>query len=138
MRVCAVDGCGAGLGSRLVAGLRAQMPEGHAIVGLGLNQASAQTRARGGAMSIETQPRVIHQRVSTADLIVGSLSLLMPGAMLGEVTPELVQALLDSPARKFLLPLNRHNVEVIGSEGRTHALIEQAIRRIACVTESVA
>lgn len=139
MKICVVDGRGGGLGSRLVAGLRARIPAGHDLIGLGLNPASAQAMARAGAMAIETHPVEIHQHVRSADVVVGSLSLLMPEAMLGEVAPELVEVLLESPARKFLLPLNRHNVEVIGSEGRTlDSLIEQTIGRIAYLTESAA
>jgi hypothetical protein len=72
-------------------------------------------------------------------MIVGSLSLLMPGAMLGEVTPALVRAVLESNAYKILLPVNRRKVEVIGVEGRTlDSLIEHAIQRIAGITRSAA
>lgn len=65
-------------------------------------------------------------------MIVGSLSLLMPGSMLGEVTPVLVRAVLDSQAKKMLLPVNTRKVEVVGAEGRTlDALIDHAVQRIA-------
>lgn len=51
--------------------------------------------------------------------------------MLGEVTPRLAQAVVDSPARKIVLPVNRRNVEVVGVEGRTlDLLIDHAIQRI--------
>lgn len=59
------------------------------------------------------------------------MSLVLPGAMLGEVTPRLAQAVVDSPARKIVLPVNRRNVEVVGVEGRTlDLLIDHAIQRI--------
>lgn len=132
MTICVVDGRGGGLGSRMVAELRGLAAAGHVIVGLGLNQASAAAMARAGATSIETTPQMIHRRLDAADMIVGSLSLLMPGAMLGEVTPGLVQVLLESHAKKVLLPVNKRKVEVVGTEGRTlDALIDHAVQRIA-------
>jgi hypothetical protein len=139
MMICVVDGRGGGLGSRIVEGLRHLVTEGHAVVGLGLNKASACAMARAGATLIETHEQAIHRQLANADMIVGSLSLLMPGAMSGEVTPALVRAVLESTAHKVLLPVNRQKVEVIGVEGRTlDSLIEHAIQRVACKTRSAA
>jgi hypothetical protein len=139
MMICVIDGRGGGLGSRIIEGLRNVATEGHPVVGLGLNQAAAQAMARAGASSVEAQKQAIHRQIGNADMIVGSLSLLMPGAMLGEVTSDLAKALLESPAQKFLLPLNRRRVEVVGSEGRTlDALIDHAIQRIVFFTMSAA
>lgn len=122
------------LGSRMVAGLRGLAMGGHAIIGLGLNRVSAEAMARADATSTETAPPMIRRRLNGADMIVGSWSLLMPGAMLGEVTPVLVQAVLESPAKKALLPLNKWKVEVVGAEGRTlDAFIDHAVQRIACL-----
>jgi hypothetical protein len=132
MTVCVVDGRGGGLGSRMIAGLRRQSGKGPTIIGLGLNQASAHAMARAGATSTETVPHMIHRRLGDADLIVGSLSLLMPGSMSGEVTTVLAAALLDSPAKKMLLPVNQRKIEVVGAEGRTlETLIDHAVGRIA-------
>ena len=139
MTICVVDGRGGGLGSRLIEGLRTLAAEGHVVVGLGLNTVSARAMGRAGATHIETQEQAIHRQIGGADMIVGSLSLLLPGAMLGEVTPALVQVMLESPAHKFLLPLNRRKIEVVGLEGRTlDSLIDHAVQRIAGMTKSAA
>ncbi|MGZ8393502.1 MAG: DUF3842 family protein [Nitrospira sp.] len=134
-----MDGRGGGLGSRVVEGLREMAADGHAVIGLGLNRVSAEAMKRAGATSIETAPQMIHRRLNGADLIVGTLSLLMPGSMLGEVTPVLVQAVLESPATKVLLPVNKRKVEVVGAEGRTlGALIDHAVQRIAFLLRPIA
>ena len=74
-----------------------------------------------------------------ADVVVGSLSLLMSGSMLGEVTPVIVQAVLESPGKKILLPINKRKVEVVGAEGRTlDALSDHAVQRIAFLIRSAA
>ncbi|MBI4002749.1 MAG: DUF3842 family protein [Nitrospira defluvii] len=139
MTICVVDGRGGGLGSRVVEGLRDVAADGHVVIGLGLNRVSAEAMKRAGATSIETAPQMIHRRLDGADLIVGSLSLLMPGSMLGEVTPALVQAVLESSAKKMLLPINKRKVEVVGAEGRTlDALIDHAVQRIAFLLRPIA
>jgi Domain of unknown function (DUF3842) len=140
MTICVVDGRGGGLGSRIVEGLRSVAAEKRvAVLGLGLNRSSAQAMARAGATRIETEEQAIHRQLGRADMIVGSLSLLMPGAMLGEVTPALAKAVLESNAHKVLLPVNRRKVEVVGAEGRTlDSLIEHAIQRILRLTRPAA
>jgi hypothetical protein len=123
----------------MVAGLRRIAEEGHAVIGLGLNPVSAEAMKRAGATSIETASQMIHRRLDSADMIVGSLSLLMPGSMLGEVTPVLVQAVLESHAKKVLLPVNKQKIEVVGAEGRTlDALIDHAVQRIASLLRPAA
>ncbi|MDR4475298.1 MAG: DUF3842 family protein [Nitrospira sp.] len=139
MTICVVDGRGGGLGSRMVEKLRSLVADGHAIVGVGLNRVSAEAMARAGATAIETVPQAIRHRLHAADMIVGSLSLLMPGSLFGEVTPGLVQTVLDSHATKVLLPVNTRKVEVVGAEGRTlDALIDHAVQRIALLLRPTA
>ena len=131
MSICIVDGRGGGIGSRIIEGLRSLAVNGHAVVGLGLNAVSAEAMARAGATHIETREQAITQQLGTADMIIGPLSLLMPGAMLGEVSSVVARAVLESQARKFLLPINRRKVEIIGTEGRTlDALILHTIQRV--------
>ncbi|HVG02760.1 MAG TPA: DUF3842 family protein [Nitrospira sp.] len=118
MTICVVDERGGGLGSRMMAaGLRRLSRHGHRIIGLGLNRVPAHAMARADATSIKTAPLMIHRRLDDADLIVGSLSLLMPGSMSGEVTTILAKTLLESPAKKMLLRINQRKIEVVGAEG---------------------
>jgi hypothetical protein len=52
--------------------------------------------------------------------------------MLGEVAPVLVPAVLESVTKEVLLPINKRNVEGVGTEGRTlDVLIDHAVQRIA-------
>ena len=123
----------------MIEGLRGLAEDGHAVIGLGLNRAAAEAMKRAGAISIETASQMIFRQLTGDDMIVGSLSLLMSGSMLGEVTPVLVQALLESPAKKVLLPINKRKVEVVGAEGRTlDALIDHAVQRIAFLLRPIA
>jgi len=66
------------------------------------------------------------------------LNFVLPGSMLGEVTPEIVHAILGARAKKVLLPVNRVHVEIVG--GGTYsldALITQSVSRVRCLVNLV-
>ncbi|MEO8341846.1 MAG: DUF3842 family protein, partial [Nitrospirota bacterium] len=124
MRVCVIDGRGGGLGSRLVTGLRSELGQAHHIVALATNTAAAAAMKQAGATQVGVGPRAIMETVPTVDVIIMSLNFLLPGAMLGEVTPEIAHAILGTRAMKVLLPLNRVRIEIVGTgTGNLDALI---------------
>jgi len=138
MRVCVIDGRGGGLGSRLVAGLQTELGNTHHIVALGTNTVAAAAMKRAGAAHVGVGSRAITETVSAMDVIVTSLNFLLPGAMLGEVTPEIVQAILGARAKKVLLPVNRAHVEIVGSGTYTlDALITESLSRVRSLVSSV-
>lgn len=84
-----------------------------------------------GATQVDVGLRAITDTVPTVDVIVASLNLVLPGAMLGEVTPEIVHAVLGARATKVLLPLNRARVEIVGAGTDTFdALVAQSLSRV--------
>jgi len=138
MRVCVIDGRGGGLGSRLVAGLHFELGSAHHIVALGTNNIAAAAMKQAGATQVGVGPRAIVEMLPTVDVIVSSLNVVLPGAMLGEVTPEIVHAILGARAKKVLLPLNRARVEIVGSGGPTlETLIVQSLSRVRSLVSSV-
>ena len=138
MRVCVIDGRGGGLGSRLVAGLQSELGLAHNIVALGTNRVAAAAMKQAGATQVGVGPRAIAEMLPTVDVIVSSLNLVLPGAMLGEVTPEIVRAILGARATKVLLPLNRARVEIVGLGAHTlEALIVQPLSRVRSLVNSV-
>ena len=48
------------------------------------------------------------------DIIIGSLGIIIPNSMMGELTSRMAEAIASSPAKKFILPLLQENVEIIG------------------------
>ena len=52
--------------------------------------------------------------VKKADIIIGTMNILMANSMLGELTPRMAQAIAESPALKMLLPVTQERVTVIG------------------------
>ncbi len=131
MRVCVIDGRGGGLGSRLVAGLRATLGVKCQILGLGTNLAAAEAMREAGAEPVASGVDAISKTVPTVDVIVASLNMILPGAMLGEVTSEVSKTILEAKAKKVLLPLNRVQIEIVGTEGRTmDVLIDECLSRV--------
>lgn len=131
MRVCVIDGRGGGLGSRLVSSLREAPNLNCQILGLGTNLAAAEAMREAGAEVVASGGEAISKAVPTADVIVASLNMVLPGAMLGEVTPEIARTILEAKAKKVLLPLNRARVEIVGTEGRTmDVLIDECLLRV--------
>lgn len=133
MRVCVIDGRGGGLGRRLVAGLHDTLGSAHSVVALGTNAAAAKAMKQAGASLVGVGSQAITRIVPSVDVIITSLNLILPGAMLGEVTPDIVQVILQAKAKKVLLPVNRARVEIVGSEDRTlDELIARSLRRVSC------
>ena len=138
MRVCVIDGRGGGLGSRLVTGLQSELGQDHHIVALGTNTAAAAAMKQAGATQVGVGSRAMADMLPTVDVIITSLNLVLPGAMLGEVTPEIVHAILGARATKVLLPLNRARVEIVGAEPCTlETLISQSVSRVRFLVGSV-
>lgn len=137
MRVCVIDGRGGGLGSRLVSGLRETLTLDCQILALGTNFAAAKAMREAGAEQVASGVEAISKLVPTADVIVASLNMVLPGAMLGEVTPEVAKTILEAKAKKVLLPLNRVRVEIVGTEGRTmDTLIDECLSRVRVAVQA--
>lgn len=114
MRIAVIDGQGGGIGSAIIRCLKEEYGEKIEIWALGTNAiataAMMKVRANRGA----TGENAICRSVSRVEVIVGTISLVMAHAMMGELTPAIAEAVAAAPARKLLLPLTQENVTVIG------------------------
>lgn len=104
---------------------------------LGTNRIAAEAMRDAGAEQVESGIEAIARIVPTADVIVASLNMVLPGAMLGEVTQEIARTILEAKAKKVLLPLNRVRVEIVGTEGRTmDTLIDECLSRVRVAVQA--
>ena len=115
-KIAVVDGQGGGIGSLIVRKLRDEFGDEIEILALGTNSAATsammKTRSNKGA----TGENAIVRNASRVDMIIGPLSIVLPNAMLGELTPKMAEAIVSSDAKKILLPLNQEGIDVIGVE----------------------
>jgi hypothetical protein len=138
MRICVIDGRGGGLGRRLIAGLQTNFRGGHKIVALGTNVVAAKAMKQAGADLVGVGSLAIAETVQTVDVIIASLNLLLPGSLLGEVTPDIARAILNARAKKVLLPVNQAFVEVVGTEHQTlDMLIAKSLSRVTSLAAAV-
>ncbi|MBF0231974.1 MAG: DUF3842 family protein [Desulfamplus sp.] len=113
-KICVIDGQGGGIGSTIIRKLKDRFGESIEILALGTNAiATAQmlkAHANRGASGINA---IVHT-VKSADYIIGTVGIIMPNAMMGELTPEMAEAIALSPAKKILIPLTQENIEIVG------------------------
>jgi len=120
-----------------VSGLRETLNLDCRIMALGTNRIAAEAMRDAGAEQVESGIEAIARIVPTADVIVASLNMVLPGAMLGEVTQEIARTILEAKAKKVLLPLNRVRVEIVGTEGRTmDTLIDECFSRVRVAVQA--
>jgi NAD(P)-dependent dehydrogenase (short-subunit alcohol dehydrogenase family) len=114
LRICVVDGQGGGIGAALIKRLKEVYQEEHEVIALGTNVVATvqmmKVRANRGASG----ESAIIRTVPTVDVILGSISIVLANAMMGEVTPRIAEAIASAPALKILLPLTRSRVEIVG------------------------
>jgi hypothetical protein len=138
-QICVIDGRGGGMGSRLVAGLIPQLGHAYDVVGLATNEVAAEAMKQAGATRVVVGAKAIAGAVPAADVILGTLNVVLPGAMLGEITSEIVIAILSSGAKKVLLPVNRSQVEIVGAgDQKLGQLITLSLERVCSLVAAAA
>lgn len=114
MRVAVIDGQGGGIGKHIVEQLRKRMPELE-ILALGTNALATGAMLRAGATEGASGESAICYNADRVDLIVGSFAIVTVYGLLGEITPAIATALSRSKADKILVPIQRGNIQIIGT-----------------------
>ena len=115
MRICIIDGMGGGIGNALIKKIKAAFQEQVEIIALGTNAIATAQMMKAGANRGASGENAIIMTVPKVDVIIGSISIVLANAMMGELTPPMATAVASSPALKMLLPLTQEDVEVIGT-----------------------
>jgi hypothetical protein len=115
-KIAVVDGQGGGIGSLIVKRLRDEFGDKIEILALGTNAAATSAMMKSRANKGATGENAIVWNSDKVRMIIGSLSIVLPNAMLGELTPKMADAILSSEAKKTLLPLNQEGIDITGIE----------------------
>ncbi len=116
-KVCVIDGQGGGIGAAIIKRLKEKFEERIEIIALGTNAIATAQMLKARANKGASGSNAIVHTVKKADVIIGSLGIIMPHAMMGEVTPLMAEAVCSVDAKKILLPLTQENVEIVGISG---------------------
>ncbi len=128
MVIAVVDGMGGSIGTQIVLGLRGALPDETEIIALGTNAIATGSMMRAKATRGATGENAIAFSISEADIIMGSLSIMVPNSMMGEVTPRIATAVASAGGRKILLPISNPPLEILGiSRKPLQQLIKDAV-----------
>lgn len=114
MRICVIDGQGGGIGSVIIRRIKDEFGENVEVLALGTNAIATAQMMKARANRGATGENAIIVSIQEADVVIGPVSIVLANAMMGEVSPAIAQAVSMCRARKFLLPLTRENVEIVG------------------------
>jgi NAD(P)-dependent dehydrogenase (short-subunit alcohol dehydrogenase family) len=116
VKIAVVDGQGGGIGSLIVRRLRDEFGDSIDILALGTNAAATTAMMKARANKGATGENAIVLNARKVQLITGPLSIVLPNAMLGEMTVRMAEAIASSDAKKLLLALNQEGIDMIGVE----------------------
>ncbi|MGQ9653647.1 MAG: DUF3842 family protein [Thermodesulfobacteriota bacterium] len=137
IRICVVDGQGGGIGSTVVRRLREAFGERVEIIGLGTNAIATTAMLKAGANKGATGENAVVRSVSRAQIIIGSVGILMAHAMMGELTPAMAEAVASSEAQKILIPMSQERLVIVGvtSQPLPH-MVDQLVEIVTKEVES--
>lgn len=115
MKILVIDAQGGGIGKQLVAELAARLPDAQ-ITAVGTNSAATANMLKAGAHRGATGENSVIVGCRHADVIMGSIGIIVADAMLGEITPAMASAIGASEARKVLVPINTCGTFIAGVE----------------------
>lgn len=131
MRIMVIDGQGGGVGRCLVEELTKKCPDAE-VIAVGTNAMATANMMKGGSTNGATGENSVVYNSRRVDVIVGPMGIVMANAMLGEITPKMAEAVADSDALLFLIPMNRCNTTIVGVESKkTGEYIKEAVEKIA-------
>jgi hypothetical protein len=138
MIIMVMDGQGGGMGAAIIKGLRNAISQQMEIWALGTNSIATSRMMKAGANRGATGENAIVHTSPRVDVIIGPLAILMPNAMMGEVTPKMARAVSSSEARKILIPLTQERVRLVGTTGEPLPhLVDQVVQDIKEMYEHV-
>ncbi len=115
MKILIIDGQGGKMGKMIVEQLKASMPDCE-LIAIGTNSIATAAMLKAGADHGATGENPVVVNSADADIIIGPLGIVVADSLLGEITPKMAVAIGQSKARKILIPINRCNTTVIGTE----------------------
>jgi len=126
--VAVIDGVGGGIGAQIVERLRKEGLSDLSILALGTNAVATQRMVNAGADKGASGENAIRVSISLADYIIGPIGVVLPNAIMGEITPLIAEAVFNSRGKKLLLPLSQPHFEIVGiGQKNVNDLIGDAI-----------
>ncbi|MDR1514333.1 MAG: DUF3842 family protein [Synergistaceae bacterium] len=140
MKIVVIDGQGGALGKSVITALRKRRViengtgEGKTgqIFAVGTNSTATAAMLSAGADHAATGENPVLVACADADAIMGPIGIVIANSMFGEITPAIAKAVGRSQAKKFLIPVDKCNVTVIGTHEHPYSeLVKLAADAVA-------
>lgn len=138
MLIVVIDGMGGGIGAQLVSQLAGQVGAGTELICIGANAWATQSMVKAGAARGATGENAVRVMTRNADIIAGPIGIVIPNALMGEITASMAEAIASADARKVLVPVSQGHFEIVGMENRSLVSnIREAVTRILEIAEGM-
>lgn len=115
MRILVIDGQGGRIGRGIIEQLRKNGFDGE-ILAVGTNSTATQAMMKAGADRGATGDNPVAVNAAEADIITGPVGIIAANSLMGEVTPRMAYSVAASRAKKILVPVNRCNIAMAGTQ----------------------
>lgn len=115
MKIVIIDGQGGKMGKMIVEQLKKDYPSLE-LIAIGTNSIATAAMMKAGADYGATGENPVIVASKDADVIIGPIGIIIADSMLGEVTPAMATAIGQSKAAKILIPVNKCNTHIVGSQ----------------------
>lgn len=133
MNILIVDAQGGGIGKQIVSAVKSKFPNMR-ITAVGTNGTAAAAMLKAGADHAAVGENAVVVGCRRADVIIGSIGIVIADALYGEITPAMALAVGQSAAKRILIPVNRCDNVVVGvpdlSVGRLIGCVLDELERI--------
>lgn len=131
LQIAVIDGMGGGLGGQIVARLKERLADSVEIIALGSNSMATSRMLQNGAHRGATGENAVRVTIPHVDLIAGPLGIMLPNAMMGEITPLMAETVGLARGKKYLLPVNQSHFQLVGMQNLPMSeLVDELIQRI--------
>lgn len=118
MEIVVVDGQGGGIGRSVIMAIK-EKNKNITIIGVGTNSIATTNLKKAGADVIATGENAVIYNVKNANIIIGPIGIAFANSMYGEISPAIAQAVSESEAQKYLIPISKCSAHVVGVVSQT-------------------
>lgn len=115
MKIVIIDGQGGKMGKMLAEQLKLNLPE-YKLYAIGTNGIATAAMLKAGADIGATGENPVVYNSADADIITGPMGIVVANSFHGELTPAMALAVSQSRARKVLIPIDKCNISVVGTQ----------------------
>ena len=121
MKILVIDGMGGGIGKAVVEKLLEHFSSKEnkstkkpMIIAAGTNAIATSAMIKAGADLGATGENAIIHNSKTANVIIGSMGIVIANSMLGEISPAIALAISSGEAEKILIPTSKCSIHIAG------------------------